>query len=470
MKVFVIGLDCAEPSLIFERFADELPHLTRLREEGIWGRIKSIIPPITVPAWMSMMTGLTPGQLGIYGFRNRKDRSYTNLSIVTSRWVKRKAVWDVLSEAGYRSVVVGVPPSYPPKPLNGLQISCFLTPGPDSPFTYPPALKEEIQDRFGPYRFDVVRFRTEDKDRLARDVFELTRQRFAVVRYLMTHKPWDFFVFVDMGPDRFHHGFWKFFDPQHRKYVPGNPYESLALEYYRLLDREVGEVLKLLPSDTHLFVVSDHGAKRMDGGIAINEWLIRKGYLRLKKVPEKPRPLRPEDVDWKRTLAWGEGGYYGRLFLNVRGREPEGVLDPGEVEAFRDHLIRELEALGDEEGNPIGTRVYKPEAIYPEVRNIAPDLIVIFGDLYWRSAGSIGLSTLWVHENDTGPDDANHAQLGTFIYRGPLVPQELAGQQVEGLHILDIGPTILHLFELPSAPDTVGRNLFEQLTEKEGTH
>lgn len=467
MKVFVIGLDCLEPSLVFDRFADKLPNLTRLREEGIWGEIESIVPPITVPAWMSMMTGLTPGQLGIYGFRNRRDYSYTNLAIATSKWVKRKTVWDFLSEAGYRSVVIGVPPSYPPKPLTGIQISCFLTPGPESPFTYPPELKEEIHRQFGPYRFDVVRFRTEDKDRLARDVFDLTKQRFAVARYLMTHKPWDFFIFVDMGPDRFHHGFWKFFDPRHRKYVPGNPYEPLALEYYRLLDQEVGEILKLLPPDTHLFLVSDHGAKRMDGGIAINEWLIQKGYLKLRKQPEKPRPLRPEDVDWTRTLAWGEGGYYGRLFLNIRGREPMGVLSPDEAEAFRDQLIEELEALGDEEGRPIGTRVFKPEEIYPEVRNVPPDLIVIFGDLYWRSAGSIGLGTLWVHENDTGPDDANHAQFGTFIYRGPKITQALSGHRVEGLRILDVGPTILHLFDLAGPSDTVGNNLFEKLLRKE---
>ena len=72
-KIMVIGLDCAAPSLVFDRWRDQLPNLKKLMKNGVYGELTSTIPPITVPAWSSMMSSKDPGQLGIYGFRNRKD-------------------------------------------------------------------------------------------------------------------------------------------------------------------------------------------------------------------------------------------------------------------------------------------------------------------------------------------------------------------------------------------------------------
>ena len=99
-KVVVIGLDCAEPSLVFERYADQLPNLTKLRERGVWGKFRSSDPPITVPAWMSMMSSKDPGTLGYYGFRNRADRSYEKMTTATSMAVKEPLLWDHLGKAG----------------------------------------------------------------------------------------------------------------------------------------------------------------------------------------------------------------------------------------------------------------------------------------------------------------------------------------------------------------------------------
>jgi len=362
-----------------------------------------------------MMTGKTPGELGIYGFRNRSDYGYDGLSVVTSHDIKEKAVWDLLSEAGKTSIIIGVPPGYPPKPLRGYAVSCFLTPNPQTTYTYPPSLKDELERVIGHYIFDVKNFRTEDKSWLLEQIYQLTAQRFSIARHLMTTKPWDFFMFVDMGPDRLHHGFWKFCDPKHRKYEPGNPLEDAFRDYYRFLDEQLKQFLEHVPKGTAIIIVSDHGAKRMDGGICVNEWLIREGYLELKAKPEGLRRFEELEVDWSRTVAWGEGGYYSRIFLNVQGREPQGVVSPAEYDSVRDELIRKLEALGDEHGNSIGTRVYRPEELYPKVEGIAPDLIAIFGDLHWRSVGTVGWDTVWVHENDTGPDDANHAQYGLFV-------------------------------------------------------
>ncbi len=446
-RVLVIGLDSLEPSLAFEKFSAEMPTLTRLLRAGAWGRLKSVIPPITVPAWACLVTGKDPGTLGIYGFRNRRDYSYQGLSIVTSKSVREKTLWDYLSQAGKQSIVIGVPPSYPPKPLNGYAISCFLTPNTAAQYTYPPELKGEIQRLVGDYLVDVRNFRTEDKRWLLDQIYQLTEQRFRVARHLLTTKPWDFFMVVDMGPDRLHHGFWKFCDPSHRKYEPGNPFESAMRDYYRFLDERLREFLEHVPDDAAVLIVSDHGAKRMDGGLCVNEWLLRQGYLHLRSYPDTPKRLEEllPEVDWSRTVAWGEGGYYSRIFLNVQGREPQGVVSPSEYESVRDELIDQLESLGDEHARPIGTKVYKPQEIYAEVKGIAPDLIALLGDLHWRSVGSVGWNTVWVHENDTGPDDANHAQYGLFVAWG--WGADLRGEQ-RGWQLTQLAGTILKLMAI----------------------
>src|SRR3990172_683880 len=96
-KVAVIGLDCVPPELVFDRWRDQLPTLKRLAGEGCWGKLKSVVPPITVPAWSCMMSSRDPGELGIYGFRNRKDHSYDGMAFATAT-----AVVAVILEQIYR--------------------------------------------------------------------------------------------------------------------------------------------------------------------------------------------------------------------------------------------------------------------------------------------------------------------------------------------------------------------------------
>ena len=453
-KVYVIGLDCAEPTLVFDRWREVLPNFQRLMAGGTYGELTSTIPAITVPAWASMMSGKDPGQLGFYGFRNRADYSYERMSIATAKSVKVDRVWDILSRAGKKVVVAGVPQTYPVKPVNGCMISSFLTPSTYSKFTYPANLKDEIAQLLGEeYMLDVVQFRTENKDHLLEQIYKLSNQHHKLIMHLMATKPWDFFMHVDMGVDRIHHGFWKFFDERHPQYEPGNPYENAVRDYYIHLDRQIGERLALLDDDAVILVVSDHGGKPMMGGICFNEWLKQEGYLTLEYQPDGIVPLEKCEVDWDKTLAWGSGGYYARLFLNVKGREPNGVIDPADYERIRDELAERIAGITDPEGKTIGSVAYKPEETYREVNNIAPDLIVYFGDLNWRSVGSLGLNRIHTFENDTGPDDANHAQEGLYIYTDPK-------KQGQGLgptqHLMDVAPTILEQLGVPVPTDMQG--------------
>jgi len=453
-KVAIIGLDCAPPRLVFELWRNELPHLGALMQHGMWGELRSCHPPITVPAWSSMLTSKDPGQLGFYGFRNRRAYTYDDYAFANSNLVTHDLVWDILSRAGRQVIVLGVPQTYPPRPVNGHVVSCFLTPSRDSNYTHPASLKAEVERVAEGYVFDVDNFRTPDKRDLLRRIHDKTRKHFRVARHLLQTKPWDFFMMVEMGPDRIHHGFWKYFDPEHPKYEPGNEFEHAIRDYYKFLDAEIGEVLALIDPEALVLVVSDHGAKKMDGGICFNEWLIEQGYLKLLQYPDTVTPISPKLIDWSVTKAWGDGGYYGRLFLNVKGREPQGVIEPADYERVRDELIAAIEAITDPRGNNIGSRAYRPTDLYKETTGVPPDLIVYFGDLNWRSVGSVGLKSIYSFENDTGPDDANHDWNGICIVRDGR--QDHGGLRLDGLQLMDVAPTVLQHAGLPIPDDMLG--------------
>jgi predicted AlkP superfamily phosphohydrolase/phosphomutase len=441
-RVAVIGLDCAEPSLVFDRWLDELPSIRGLVRRGTWGTLRSVDPPITVPAWTCMMSGRDPGELGIYGFRNRRDHGYGAMSTADSRSVRVERVWDRLGAAGSHVVVIGVPQTSPPVAVNGELVSCFLTADTRrDAYTHPPELRREIEELVGPYAVDVRNFRSDDRDRILAEIYAMTEQRFRVARHLLDTRDWDFFAMVEIGLDRLHHAFWRFLDPSHPRHEPGHRYADVIHGYYRYLDDEIGELLERFDEQTTVMVVSDHGARAMEGAICINEWLLREGYLAL----SEPLPddgglvaFRDAPVDWSRTRAWGEGGYYCRLCINVHGREPEGVVEPSDYEALRSELSARLEQLPGADGRAIGTRVHRPEELWRERRGIPPDLVVYFGDLAWRSNGSLGHGRVWTFENDTGPDDANHARDGMWVAAGPGIPSERSDAS-----ILDVAPMIL---------------------------
>jgi predicted AlkP superfamily phosphohydrolase/phosphomutase len=458
-RVAVIGLDCAEPELVFDRWREELPSLSRLMDAGTWGPLRSVDPPITVPAWSCMMTGRDPGELGIYGFRNRTAHDYHSLAVADARSVRIERVWDRLSQAGRHVIVVGVPQTSPPPAVNGELVSCFLTADTrKDPYTHPAELRAEIESLVGAYRVDVRSFRSDDRDRILAQVYEMTEQRFSVCRHLLDTRPWDFFMMVEIGLDRMHHAFWRFMDPAHPRHEPEHRYRDAIRNYYIYLDEEIGELLERFDEDTTVLVVSDHGARPMLGAICVNEWLAREGYLALEERPRTLTPFSDARVDWSRTRAWGEGGYYCRLCVNVAGREPQGIVAPGaEYEQLLDELSDRLESLPGPDGEAIGTRAFRPQELWREQQGIPPDLIVYFGDLGWRSNGSLGHGRHWTYENDTGPDDANHDRDGLCILAGP----EIGRERREDMAIYDIAPTILAQAGLPADEAMRGRVLAE---------
>ena len=441
-KLMVIGLD-SMPASIFDEL-DDLPNIKKMVENGLYSVLQSCHPPITIPAWMVMMTGKSPGELGIYGFRHRKGSSYSEGWIATSKSISEKKVWDYLAEQGRKSCLVGVPPSYPPYPVTGSLVSCFITPSDKNEYTYPSALKHEIESLVGNYLFDVP-FRTDDRDAILKALYEMTEKRFTVIKYLMKREAWNFLMFVEIGVDRIHHAFWKFHDKNHPKYLPGNKYEDTIRNYYKFVDQKIGELIDIADDDTYFLTVSDHGTSGMKGCFCVNEWMIQEGLLSINNYPDKQTDIDKCDIDWSKTTAWGWGGYYARVFLNVKGREANGIIPLEDYESVRDRIKQKLLQIKGPRGEKFDTKVYTAEELYGKALGDKPDLMVYFDDLYWRSAGTIGHKSLYLDENDTGPDDSVHWHDGIFVLYKKSKSKQIFHARMS---IYDVAPNIMHLMGL----------------------
>jgi predicted AlkP superfamily phosphohydrolase/phosphomutase len=456
----VLGLDSVPANFMFDRFLPRMPHLKALLQRSRYGVLRSTDPPITVPAWAVMFSGMDPGTLGIYGFRHRRRGSYFDMYTPTPQMIQFPCVWQVLSQRGQRVAVIGMPPGYPPPVVNGIYISDFLTPDDAKDYVYPRSMADEIAKVSGGYEFDVT-FRVEDRRGVAKELFAMTRKHFAVARHLWAKEKWDFFAVHEIGPDRLHHAFWKYFDPTHPRYVNDSEFGPVADQYYAMLDDEIGQLLAMVPDDVSILVASDHGSMAMDGCFCINEWLLQRGLLKLKSPrPSTTTPLEELEVDWPNTSVWGAGGYYARLFFNLKGRDPQGRLAPGEVPALIARLEQDLAAVRRPDGSPLKPQVLQPSQVYRSVRGDPPDLMVYFGDLRWRSAGTLGHSGLFLSENDTGPDDSVHSFDGFFMLADPRNRQslKLADQQ-----IIDVGPTLLRRMGIDLPAEVQGRPIPELL-------
>jgi predicted AlkP superfamily phosphohydrolase/phosphomutase len=462
-KVLVIGLDSVPADLLFQSLSESLPNIRKMMDNGFYCTLESCHPPITIPAWMVMMSSKSPGKLGVYGFRHRKGFSYNEGWIASSQSIREPRVWDYLAKEDKKVCLVGVPPTYPPFQVNGNLVSCFITPKQRKDFTFPPEVAGEIESLLGSsYVFDV-KFRTDDRDQIIDALYEMTDKRFKVIKHLLGKQSWDFFMFVEIGVDRLHHMFWKYYDKSHPKYLPNNKYENVIPDYYKFIDKKIGELLELIDDDTYVLLVSDHGTASMKGAFCVNEWLIKEGYLVLKEYPENVSEIEKCKIDWEKTTAWGWGGYYARIFFNVKNRESNGRIDPADYDKVREELRRKLLSITGPGGEKLHNKVFSPEELYAESNGSKPDLMVYFDDLFWRSAGTIGHKGLYLSENDTGPDDSVHWMDGVFLmYKKNAAPDPAI--RSNRLSIYDVAPTILHLMGMEVPKDMEGR-LVKELTQ-----
>lgn len=457
-RVLVIGLDALSPDLV-ERWLPDLPNIRWLMQHGIYGPLQSIVQPVTPVAWSSMVSGRNPSHFGYTDFLARTANSYTDFRLVHARMLQVPTLFSLLGQAGYQTHMVSVPISYPPVALqNGVCLSCFMAPSIAKGVTHPPEMQAQLlAQTTSPFVLDTVVLDGApqlDRAALLHQIREMDRQRFDIARYLMETTDWDLLFMVAMGTDRVGHYFMRFLDPNHGRYDPDPRYQQAIHDQYCYCDERLGELIELAGPDTVLMVVSDHGIQRLDGKVNLNDWLVRRGYLQLSQAVTAPTGLAKAPVDWSRTQAWAQG-YGGQIYLNVRGREPKGVIAPEDVETVLDALEADLKMLTTRDGSPMKVTTLRRAQMYQGAQaQRCPDLYVQFDDLHYLSADSLGHADLVTPVVELGHDDASHANAGFLAMAGPGIPN--AGR-FEALSLLDVLPTILDLFNVPVPSDLEGR-------------
>jgi predicted AlkP superfamily phosphohydrolase/phosphomutase len=414
MKILVIGLEGATPELLFGE--ERLINFRRLMEGGCYGRLESVVPPTAVPAWLSMATGQDPGSLGIYSSRNRVSRSYRSNHYRDMELSLETALWNQLGRQGGRSLLMGVP--------------------------VPAKVRWENTERVDEYRLEENDFPASDRNQLKDDIYAASRTHFETVRRHLRDPGWNYLQFLESGLDRLQHTFWHFHDPQHMLYEPGNPYETVIRDYYLYLDGETGKILEMLNEDTVILVISCFGAQRLDGIFCVNEWLLEEGLLVLNDYPKGITPFYDLNVNWEKTKAWSEGEYCASVFFNVKGREPNGTIEPADFETLRDEIKSRFEISMDEERGSLEIRVFKPEEIYKTVKGVAPDLILQVGKDSWRADDGVGYRSVCFPAKSEWEDRCSPTNLACFILAADNNP--LQGE-IEEVHLLDIAPTLLEI-------------------------
>lgn len=363
--VAVIGLDGTPYSFIEkEMAAGNLPHLRQLAERGRFVPLTSEIPTISSVAWASFMTGKNPGEHGIFGFTDRQPGSY-DLYFPNYAHLKAEPFWDRYSREGKRCCVLNVPSTYPARPLNGVLVSGFVAPSLERA-TYPAEALDWLKQ--SGYRIDVDASKgRESLELLLEDLHVTLEKRREAMLHFWRQEQWDFFMCVFTGTDRLHHFVW-------RQYDEVDPvYHSEFLRYYRRLDEIVGEFVDLLPADTGLMMLSDHGFCSLKRQVYINHLLQQEGLLAFRG--DDPKTIT--DIDPAGTRAYCMDP--GRLYVNLAGREPGGIVTPGEeYEQLLARLTEMMLGLTDpDDGMPIVEAVHRGQELYSgELVDRGPDLVV----------------------------------------------------------------------------------------------
>jgi predicted AlkP superfamily phosphohydrolase/phosphomutase len=489
-KIFIFGIDGATFDIILPMVeSGRLPNLGRLIREGTCGPLQSTIHPITPAAWSSFATGKNPGKHGVFDFSSPVRRTY-GFKLNNANDRRCESVWGLLSRQGKRVTVVNVPFTYPPEPVNGILISGFDAPGADRSMSHPAEVYDELVAHFGSYTPDwsFPAGRRYDPERYRRDVADVIRRRAETTVFLMEKYPWDLFMTVFQSIDHIQHVFFGL----------GDWGIEFIRQAYDAVDEALGRVLGMLDDDTALMVVSDHGAGDIRKVFFLDQWLEQEGYLVPKKgaalesllrqlgkrgrilaksiLPTRVRGyLRGRmpgmrnlvvnlgasaSVDWPRTRAYS-GGMYGNIFINLKGREGQGIVGESEHRSLCNEIRERLLRLEDpDSGEKVVEAVHHRDQVYsgPFVAD-APDLLIQWKDYAYFTKKGIDKKGL-IFSRDLTLDSSNFPHTGThrldgiFLARGGCIRP---GQWLSDLRIVDVAPSLLYLLGEAIPDDMDGR-------------
>ncbi|MEM2970132.1 MAG: alkaline phosphatase family protein [Candidatus Bathyarchaeia archaeon] len=451
--MLVLGFDGASPILINE-WIDHLPALKTFKKEGILGYTIPPIPAQTPVAWTTFMTGKNPGKHGIFSFVTRKKGTYER-NIISPEILKSKTLLQILWEAGKKVATINIPMT-DPQEIRGVVIPGFLSDHEGVP--HPSSVKEKIKRKFnieklqGDLEVETLEAVETDPNLFFERVNEITDAMAEVSLYLLRQEKWDFFMPVFMGLDRIQHFFWKCIDPSHPKYHE-NKYGKLVKDFYVKVDKIIGEFIKSVDEDTIVMLVSDHGFCPVHTEVFVNNYLEEEGFL----------TTESGKIDLEKSKAVSYG--YGDIWLNVKGREPKGLINPGEeYETTRNQIIACLNKITINGKKPIKNVRKREEIWWGPYLNEAPDLNIIFTIGYQaaRRPEILNKNKLKQYVNNnprwSGGHDGTHDPEDVPGIIGILGPGITAGKEVK-LHLWDVTTTILNLMNIPVPSDMDGKPL-----------
>ncbi len=508
MRVLVIAIDGATFDVIDPWLeAGHLPNMARLIQSGVKTPLMSIFPPLTPAAWSSFMTGKNPAKHGILEFLQRQADSYVP-EPMNAGLRRGRSLWHLLSEAGQRVVVVNVPLTYPPEPVRGALVAGMPVPTGRDDFTYPPALAAEIRAWLPDYAINASTVYVRGQaEAFLDDVRAKLNQRFTVAEKLIAQEQPDFAMVHILGTDRIQHEFWHCMDTSHPLHQgEALRYQHAIRDFFMEVDAGLPRLLQYADEDTTVMLVSDHGFGPLERFVYLNTWLWQQGFLVLKRdalTRLKAAAFRAgfaptniyrlverlglggmrggmsmnarqqlldalflsfRDVEWGRTKAYARGNF-GQIFINKAGREPQGIVQPGED---YDRTVTEIMAraettlLDPRTGQRLLASAQRREALFsgtPEQLDRAPDIALLMKDEAAVPLGTADFPANRVVEAAFG-NTGDHRMNGIGIFSG-------AGIQPGALDeasLMDIAPTVLHLMGQPVPEDMDGRVLLAALT------
>ena len=517
MNVFVLGLDGATWEMLDPLIQDGLlPNLARLREQGSWGSLQSVFPPLSPVAWTGVMTGKNSGKHGIFEFIEHAHNPLAG-RVNSSREIQSKLLWEIAHQHGKKTVVGGVPMSYPARPAKnfpGFFLGDFLSPAAAPDFSSDPAIFAELEQAVGPYQPWSTSIHDGGNEAVVlNDLHRFMEQHLNAIRFMMKRCEWDLFIFDLMATDRIQHELWHVWDLTHRA-AQGRERELEALrpkllEFWRRLDAGIGDIEANLPADTAFLIISDHGFGPIEHYVNFNVWLLEQGFIALQNsfyVKQKHwfyrRGSTPEwiyrmmnifgfgnhrvsrfrgnqdsfmdrlgeslflsrrHIDWSRTRAYAQGNF-GQIFLNLKGRQPSGCVAPEDARSLLDELKRALLSIPHPEtGEPLVEHVYERDELYHGPHSgLAPDLTVVLTDWRYRTIGLHDFTTNRMIAPAFGPT-GDHRMEGILIAAGPAFRHDAKPREAS---LLDVAPTVLHLLGIGVPSDVDGRILTELLAEE----
>lgn len=497
--VFVIGLDSADFYLI-EKWTEEglLPNLQALIEEGTWGCLKSTADVGSSTVWPALFTGTSPAKHNAVGSRHMEPGTYKLRYQWRINKTETRPLWEYLSEGNKKSMILDIPKTCPIKDENIKQVMGWGAHSPSwPPASYPPHIIKDIHRKFGKYPApDDDEFIPTGKKQLTKffgQMLEGIETKGKIIRHYLKEEPLDFFLATFAEPHCVGHNYWHVLDPKHPAY-DSETHEAIGnaiLKVYQAVDQEIGQIVAE-HEDAAFFIVSPEGmGPNYTGSHLMTEVLQKLGYTGVEKkekslIPGKrwgPHAIRimkaqlslpvvkfiefgkkilPRDTwhrmkcfivnfgaDFRRHRAYCyPSDFSGAIRINLKGREPQGIVELGEeYEVLCDEIVEEMKQLVNiDTGESASVEVFKVDNYHEgNHRDTLPDIIVRWrGDAPITGLRSEKLGTLKgkSHHERSGA----HRPHGFFIAKGKGIK---AGEKIEGGHIMDIAPTLLHLLKQP---------------------